>query len=148
MQSKGLSRVFSNTTVQEHQFFGTQLSSQSNSHIHTGPARILCPWNFPGKHTGVGCNFLLQRIFLTQGLNLGLLQCRLSLESYTTQQLMLFTFYHLLQNESCSGLKIFVDLKPFKIYAVPSYKKAQFLFLIPAPTHSRSPAGTSIQLNE
>ena len=33
--SKGLSRVFSNTTVQKHQFFGTQLSSQSNSHIHT-----------------------------------------------------------------------------------------------------------------
>ena len=34
-QSKGLSRVFSNTTVQKHQFFGAQLSSQSNSHIHT-----------------------------------------------------------------------------------------------------------------
>ena len=37
LQSKGLSRVFSNTTVQEHQFFSTQLSSQSNSHIHTWP---------------------------------------------------------------------------------------------------------------
>ena len=37
LQSKGLSRVFSNTTVQKHQFFGTQLSSQSNSHIHTRP---------------------------------------------------------------------------------------------------------------
>ena len=37
MQSKGLSRVFSNTTVQKHQFFGAQLSSQSNSHIHTWP---------------------------------------------------------------------------------------------------------------
>ena len=37
MQSKGLSRVFSNTTVQKHQFFGTQLSSQSNFHIHTWP---------------------------------------------------------------------------------------------------------------
>ena len=35
LQSKGLSRVFSNTTVQKHQFFGVQLSSQSNSHIHT-----------------------------------------------------------------------------------------------------------------
>ena len=35
LQSKGLSRVFSNTTVQKHQFFGTQTSSQSNSHIHT-----------------------------------------------------------------------------------------------------------------
>ena len=37
LQSKGLSRGFSNTTVQKHQFFGTQPSSQSNSHIHTWP---------------------------------------------------------------------------------------------------------------
>ena len=37
LQSKGLSRVFSNTTVQKHQFFGAQLYSQSNSHIHTWP---------------------------------------------------------------------------------------------------------------
>ena len=37
LQSKGLSRVFSNTTFQKHQFFGTQLSSQPNSHIHTWP---------------------------------------------------------------------------------------------------------------
>ena len=36
-QSKGLSRVFSNTTVQKHQFFGAQLSLYSNSHIHTWP---------------------------------------------------------------------------------------------------------------
>ena len=35
LQSKVLSGVFSNTAVQKHQFFGTQLSSQSNSHIHT-----------------------------------------------------------------------------------------------------------------
>ena len=37
LQSMGLSRIFSNTTFQKHQFFGTQLSSQSNSHIHTWP---------------------------------------------------------------------------------------------------------------
>ena len=37
LQSKGLSRVFSNTTVQKHQFFSTQLSSQSNYHIHAWP---------------------------------------------------------------------------------------------------------------
>ena len=35
LQSKGLSRAFSNTTVQKHQFFSAQLSSPSNSHIHT-----------------------------------------------------------------------------------------------------------------
>ena len=33
------------------------------------PARLLGPWDFPGKNTGVGCHFLLQWIFLTQGLN-------------------------------------------------------------------------------
>ena len=37
LQTKGLSRVFSNTTVSKHQFFGAQLSSQSNSNIHTWP---------------------------------------------------------------------------------------------------------------
>ena len=37
LQSKGLSRVFSNTTVQKHQFYSAQLSSQSNFHIHTWP---------------------------------------------------------------------------------------------------------------
>ena len=41
LQSKGLSRVFSSTTVQKHQFFGAQLSSQSNSHIHTWPLEKL-----------------------------------------------------------------------------------------------------------
>ena len=37
LQSKGLSKAFSHTTVQKHQFFGAQLSSYSNSHIHTWP---------------------------------------------------------------------------------------------------------------
>ena len=40
------------------------------------PTRFLCPWNFLGKNTGVCCHFLLQGIFPTQGLNLGLRHCR------------------------------------------------------------------------
>ena len=40
------------------------------------PARLLCPWDSPGKNTGVGCHALLQGIFLTQGSNPGLLHCR------------------------------------------------------------------------
>ena len=44
LQSKGLSRVFSNTTVQKYQFFSAQLSSQSNSHIHTWPLEKPQPW--------------------------------------------------------------------------------------------------------
>ena len=38
--------------------------------------RLLCPWNSPGKNTGVGCHSLLQGIFLTQGSNPCLLHCR------------------------------------------------------------------------
>ena len=37
------------------------------------PTRILCPWDFPGKNSGVDCHFLLQGIFPTKGLNLYLL---------------------------------------------------------------------------
>ena len=43
------------------------------------PTRLLCPWGYPGKNPGVGCHFLLQGIFPTQGYNpslLPLLQCR------------------------------------------------------------------------
>ena len=52
LQSKGLSRVFSNTTVQNHQFFSAQLSLQSNSHIHTSLLEKNIPltrWTFVGK---------------------------------------------------------------------------------------------------
>ena len=44
LQSKGLSRVFSSTTLQKHQFFSAQLSSQSNAHIHTWPLEKAQPW--------------------------------------------------------------------------------------------------------
>ena len=44
LQSKGLSRVFSNSTIQKHQFCGAQISSQSNSHIHTWPQEKPEPW--------------------------------------------------------------------------------------------------------
>ena len=40
---------------------------------HMQPARLLCPWDFPGKNTRVGCHFFLQWIFLTHGSNLCLL---------------------------------------------------------------------------
>ena len=44
-----------------------------------GPARLLRPLDFPGKNTGMGCHFLLQGIFPTQGWNPGLLHCKQSL---------------------------------------------------------------------
>ena len=48
-------------------------------------AKLLCPWNFPGKNTGVGSHSLLQGIFLTQGSNLGLLHGRQILYSLSYQ---------------------------------------------------------------
>ena len=53
-------------------------SVKSNSLQSHGlqPARLLCSWDFPGKKTGVGCHFLLQRIFPMQGLNPHILHCR------------------------------------------------------------------------
>ena len=44
------------------------------------PTRLLRPWDFPGKSTVVGCHFLLQGMFLTQGLNPGLPHCRQMLQ--------------------------------------------------------------------
>ena len=67
LQSKGLSRVFSKTPVQKHQFFGTQLSLQSNSHIHTWPLRktiALTRWTFVGKVMSLLLN-TLSRLVIT-----------------------------------------------------------------------------------
>ena len=50
------------------------------------PTRLLHPWNFPGKNTGVGCHFLLQGIFLTQGSNPGLPHCRQTLYPQSHQR--------------------------------------------------------------
>ena len=61
------------TTRGSHSITGEwSCSVVSNSLQPHGPITLLCPWDFPGKSTGVGCHFLLQRIFSTQGLNLGL----------------------------------------------------------------------------
>ena len=65
LHSKGLSRVFSNTTVQKHQFFGAQLSSQSNSHIHTWPLeKALTRWTLVGKVISLLLN-MLSRLVIT-----------------------------------------------------------------------------------
>ena len=61
LQSKGLPRVFSNTTVQKHQFFSPQLSSQSNSHIHVWLLKktiALARWTFVGKVMSLLFNML------------------------------------------------------------------------------------------
>ena len=67
LQSKGLAGVFSNTTVQKHQFFSTQLSSQSNSHnlyMTTGKTIALTIWTFVGKVMSLFFN-MLSRLVIT-----------------------------------------------------------------------------------
>ena len=64
------------------------------------PTRLLCPWDFPGKDTGVVCHVLLQGIFPTQGSNLGLLHCRqilyrLNYEGRNKQYLSVFESHSL-----------------------------------------------------
>ena len=55
-------------------------------------ARLLCPWNFPGKNTRVGHHFLLQGLFPTQGSNPGHPQCRQILYCPSHQESYLFTW--------------------------------------------------------
>ena len=66
LQSKGLSRVLSNTTVQKHQFFGTQLSSVQLSHpyLTTGKTIALTRWTFVGKVMSLLLN-MLSRLVIT-----------------------------------------------------------------------------------
>ena len=66
LKSKGLSRVFSNTTIQKHQFFVTQLSSLSNSHPYmtTRKTISLTRWTFVGKVMSLLFN-MLSRLVIT-----------------------------------------------------------------------------------
>ena len=64
----------------------------------TVPARLLCPWDFPGKNTGAGCHFLLQGIFPTQGSNLGLLNCRQTLYHLSYQGSRPLSWYLTVKN--------------------------------------------------
>ena len=57
------------------------------------PTRLLCPWDFPGKNTGVECHSLLQGIFPTQGLNPGLLHCRQFLYLLSHHGSFFFVFF-------------------------------------------------------
>ena len=52
------------------------VSNSLRPHRLSPPSSFLCPWDFPGKNTGVSCHFLLQGIFPTQESNPGLLHCR------------------------------------------------------------------------
>ena len=85
-------------------FFSCSVVSESLQPHGLKPTRLLCPWDFPGKNTGVGCHFLLQGIFLTQGSNPGLLHWQA--DSSPLSHLGSLLFDKVLQNERgdiCAG---------------------------------------------
>ena len=84
------------------------------------PTRLLCPWDFPGKYTGVGCHFLLQGIFPTQGLNPGLLHCRQIL-------------YRLSYKGRPSPSVVSNSLRPYGLYTVHGIFQARILEWVVKP---------------
>ena len=107
------------------------------------PARLLCPWDSPGKNTGVGCHFLLQGIFLTQGLNPCLLHCRWILYHWATGEALRATIFLLFpksipffQNKKPTSHKIRLHLTaqssgPFTLYLVYLLQPPHWLPNIP-----------------
>ena len=79
------------------------------------PTGLLCPWDFPGKNTGVGCHFLSQEIFLTQGLNSYLPHCRQTCYHLRVPNKYLFNlpkvFGHCLENHLFSFHILFLISK-------------------------------------
>ena len=75
--------------------------------------RFLRPWDFPGKNTGVGCHFLLQEIFPTQGLKPGLPHCRQMLYHLSHQGKSIYSFpfeppSHLPPHHTPLGISIYI----------------------------------------
>ena len=83
LKSAGSQRVRHNwSDLAQHRSACSVMSDSLRPH-GLQPFRLLCPWDFPGKNTGVGCHFLLQGSFLTQGSNLCLLHCKWILYHWT-----------------------------------------------------------------
>ena len=91
---------------------GWSFVSHSLQHRGLYPSRFFCPWNFPGKNTGVGCYFLPQGIFLTQGSNL----CPLCCLPWQGDSLPLCHSGSLLHERSESGVK---SLSRVRLFATP-----------------------------
>ena len=110
LQSKGLSRVFCNTTVQKHQFFGTQLSSQSNSHIHTWPLErttALTRWTFVDKVMSLLFNMLSRLVitFLPRSKHLLISWLQSPSAPIWLKYSLCFIFFHLFSLLDCKFFK-------------------------------------------
>ena len=78
------------------------------------PARLLCPWDFPGNNTGVGCHFLLQGVFPTQGSNPGLTHCRkMLLPSEPPGKSLMFSYQNIISNKLIKIILSCLHFLPF-----------------------------------
>ena len=102
-------------------------------------ATSLCPWDFPGKITGVDCLFLLQGIFPTQGSNTGLLHCRQILKASNSflnmhkPELCLFWCYSLFKH-----LQLLLDWELFYTWSFV-FCLAHYRYLIKCWNYSGKP---------
>ena len=95
----------------------TSVTSDSLWPCGLQPTRLLRPWDFPGKSTGVGCHFFLQGVFPTQGLNPGLPHCRQTLYRLSHQGSLLYIEYYLFQKtEWLDGISDPIDMSLSKLW--------------------------------
>ena len=92
------------------------------------PARLLCPWNFLDRNTGVGCHVLLQGIFLSQGTNPRILHCKEILNCWTTKETPTMEYCC-----SCSIAQVCPTLSNSMDCSMPDYPVHRLLEL--AQTH-------------
>ena len=97
------------------------MSDSATSWIIT-PARLLCPWDSPGKNTGVGCHALLQGILLTQGSNPGVLHCRQILYHLSHQGTHLFIICLCLS----VYLSVCLSIYPWREWKIVKKKNQEF----------------------
>ena len=104
------------------------------------PTRTFCPWDFPGKNTGVSCQFLLQGIFLTQGSNLHHLQVLLlwQVDSLPLSRLGISAHFSWLPNLLVSYPEINVKFCRNNIKNNNYFKNFCPMFLSTVPSHSGS----------
>ena len=96
-------------------------------------ARLPCPWDSPGKNTGVGCHALLQGIFPTQGSNPGLLHCRRILYRLSHQRSPIQPYVAHIFNFSLLfhlAFLIIIKVELFYLFAFPTYLSHLYKLLL------------------
>ena len=113
------------------------------------PTRLPRPWDSPGKNTGVGCHFLLQRIFPTQGLNLGLPHCRQMLYCFSHQAKLFSNLCYSLYIKEQNKYKIKSQLGPLLrlLLLLSRFSRVQ-LFTTPWTTAHQAPPSMGFSRQE